>query len=132
MSKKFHIGELAKRTGYGIHAIRWYESKGLIPGVKRDNGGRRLYSENHVGWLLFIHRLRHTGMTIAEMCEYVTLVKRGSSTLRERQELLSSHKARIMDAITELEQTAEFIDRKIDFYDEWLTTGQEPEMPFLE
>ena len=39
------IGELAARTGRTVHAIRWYEAQGLIPGVVRDPGGRRRYSE---------------------------------------------------------------------------------------
>jgi len=45
----FHIGELAARTGRTVHAIRWYETQGLVPGVARDEGGRRLYGEPHVG-----------------------------------------------------------------------------------
>lgn len=40
MSNNFRIGELAARTGRSIHAIRWYEAQGLIPGVARDSGGR--------------------------------------------------------------------------------------------
>jgi len=40
---QLRIGELALRTGRTVHAIRWYETQGLIPGVARDSGGRRLY-----------------------------------------------------------------------------------------
>ena len=35
------IGELARRTGRSVHSIRWYESIGLVPGVRRDAGNRR-------------------------------------------------------------------------------------------
>src|SRR5580765_7898925 len=83
------IGELSARSGRGIHAIRWYEAQGLIPGVARDSGGRRVYSDLHVAWLDFMHRLRRTGMTIAQMREYTALVRKGSSTLRERRALLT-------------------------------------------
>ena len=31
-------------TGRTVHTIRWYERQGLIPGVCRDGGGRRVYS----------------------------------------------------------------------------------------
>ena len=64
------IGELSSRSGRSIHAIRWYEAQGLIPGVERDGGGRRVYSDLHVGWLDLMDRLRRTGMTIAQMREY--------------------------------------------------------------
>jgi DNA-binding transcriptional MerR regulator len=67
------IGELARRTGRSVHAIRWYESIGPIPGVGRDAGKRRVYDERHVGWLDLMHRLRLTGMPTAKMREYAAL-----------------------------------------------------------
>ena len=65
-SPSFHIGALAQRTGRSIHTIRWYEAQGLIPGVERDGGGRRVYGDLHVGWLDLMDRLRRSGMSIAE------------------------------------------------------------------
>jgi DNA-binding transcriptional MerR regulator len=126
MSKSFRIGELAGRTGRSVHAIRWYESKGLIPGVMRDGGGRRVYSELHLSWLDLIDRLRRTGMSTAEMREYAALVKQGSGTLQQRQKLLSAHRARVKEMISEWTQALKLIDRKIDFYGEWLSTGKQP------
>lgn len=51
MPQDLHIGDIAGRTGRSVHTIRWYERQGLIPGVSRDAGGRRVYSDYHVGWL---------------------------------------------------------------------------------
>src|SRR5260221_6954806 len=129
MPNNFHIGELAERTGRSIHAIRWYEAQGLIPGVVRDGGGRRVYSELHLSWLDLMERLRRTGMSIAQMRQYTALVKQGSSTLRQRQKLLSQHRARVKQTIAEWEQALKLIDNKIDFYGEWLTTGRRPKLP---
>jgi DNA-binding transcriptional MerR regulator len=126
MSKRLRIGELAAHTGRSIHAIRWYESQGLIPGVIRDGGGRRAYSRLHLNWLDLIDRLRRTGMSIAQMREYTTLVKQGNATLRQRQKLLAAHRARVKATIAEWTSALKLIDRKIDFYGEWLTTGQQP------
>ncbi len=125
----FRIGELAERTGRSIHAIRWYEAQGLIPGVIRDGGGRRVYSELHLSWLDLMERLRRTGMSIAQMRQYTVLVKQGNKTLRQRQKLLSQHRARVKQTIIEWEQALGLIDSKIDFYGEWLTTGRRPKLP---
>jgi DNA-binding transcriptional MerR regulator len=73
----FLIGELSARSGRSIHTIRWYEAQGLIPGVVRDSGGRRNYTEQHVDWLDLMDRLRRTGMSVAEMRDYASLVKLG-------------------------------------------------------
>ncbi len=97
----FHIGELATRTGRTVHAIRWYETQGLVPGVARDDGGRRLYGELHVGWLDLMERLRRTGMSIAEMREYTALAVQGKVTLRERRDLLAAHPARVTETNAE-------------------------------
>jgi len=128
-SNGFYIGELATRTGRSVHAIRWYEAQGLIPGVVRDSGGRRLYGQLHLSWLELIDRLRRTGMSIAQMREYTALVKQGNNTLRQRQRLLSAHRKAIKQKITAWTSALKLIDRKIDFYGEWLTTGQRPRDP---
>src|SRR5260370_9850968 len=95
MPHSLHIGDVASRTGRSVHAIRWYEAQGLMPGVARDNGGRRVYSDHHVGWLDLMDRLRCTGMSIAQMRRYTALVKQGSSTLQQRRALLAAHRARL-------------------------------------
>ncbi|MFL6648060.1 MAG: MerR family transcriptional regulator [Sulfurifustaceae bacterium] len=125
-AKLFHIGELSARTGRGIHAIRWYESQGLIPGVQRDGGGRRLYNERHVSWLELIARLRLTGMSVAQMREYTALVKQGASTLKQQQALLRAHRARVKATVAEWTRALGLLNRKIEFYDEWLATGRRP------
>ena len=120
------IGELAARTGRSVHAIRWYESQGLVPGVARDAGGRRVYDERHVAWLDLMARLRATGMPIAEMREYTVLVMQGSRSLRQRRELLEAHRRRVEASMAEMKRSLELVDAKIDFYDAWMHSGQRP------
>lgn len=120
------IGELAARSNRSVHAIRWYESQGLMPGVARDASGRRVYDAMHLSWLDLMDRLRRTGMSIAEMREYTALVRQGRGSLRQRKELLQAHRVRAQDTIAQWLQALELIDGKIAFYDEWLATGQAP------
>jgi DNA-binding transcriptional MerR regulator len=126
MAQNLHIGEVASRTGRSVHAIRWYEAQGLMPGVARDPGGRRVYSEHHVGWLDLMERLRSTGMSIAQMREYTALVKQGSAKLRERRALLAQHQARVRDNIAQWNAALALINAKIEFYNEWVAKGERP------
>ena len=123
------IGELARRTGRSVHAIRWYESIGLIPGVGRDAGKRRVYDERHVGWLDLMHRLRLTRMPTAKMREYAALTARGSTTLEARRDLLVAHRAQVRAVIAEWRLALSLLDRKVDFYGDWLSTGRRPREP---
>lgn len=126
MAENFLIGQLAARTGRSVHTIRWYEAQGLIPGVARDAGRRRVYGELHISWLDLMDRLRRTGMSIAEMREYTELVKLGSSTLGKRQALLSAHREKVKAMIGEWQQALTLLNSKIDFYDEWVASGKRP------
>ncbi len=126
MPQTLRIGEIASRTGRSIHTIRWYETQGLIPGVMRDKGGRRRYSERHVGWLDLMERLRCTGMSIAVMRQYTALAKQGSATLKERRALLAGHRARVRETIEQWREALALLDAKVDYYDEWVASGARP------
>lgn len=120
------IGELSKRTARSVHAIRWYETQGLMPGVQRDGAGRRQYRDEHVAWLDLMERLRRTGMSIAEMRHYTALVMQGKPTLAARHELLAAHRERVLRTIDEWEDALSLLDCKLDFYAEWLASGKRP------
>ena len=127
MASDLHIGDVASRTGRSVHTIRWYERQGLIPGVCRDAGGRRVYSDYHVGWLDLMERLRSTGMSIREMREYTRLAQQGSAALAQRHALLRAHQARVMQNIEHWTDALALIDAKIEFYDEWIEGGARPQ-----
>jgi DNA-binding transcriptional MerR regulator len=126
MAKQLHIGEVANRTGRSIHTIRWYEAQGLIPGVSRDPGGRRVYTEYHIGWLDLIERLRFTGMSVEQMRKYAALVKKGDAALEQRRAMLGAHRIRARETIARWTDALRLIDAKIEFYDEWVAGGARP------
>jgi DNA-binding transcriptional MerR regulator len=80
-----------------------YEAQGLTPGVTRDPGGRRVYLTRHVGWLLFLDRLRYAGMTVREMRRYASLAAQGKKAIRQRLALLDAHHARTVAHSAELQ-----------------------------
>lgn len=126
VNARFHIGRLARETGRTVHTIRWYEKQGLMPGVTRDAGGRRVYTEQHIGWLLFLDRLRFAGMPVREMRRYATLAAQGKKTLRDRLALLDAHHARTSALVDELQEALRFIERKQAYYTTWLENGHRP------
>lgn len=120
------IGELAARCGRSVHAIRWYDAQGLIPGVGRDAAGRRVFNQRHVQWLGLVDRLRDTGMSIAQIRAYAVLVAQGRSSLSRQREMLAEHRDRVAESIEAWQASLALIDAKLDFYAEWIATGQRP------
>ena len=109
-----------------MHAIRWYETKGLMPGVLRDSGGRRLYHERHVSWLEVIDRLRRSGMSITALRDYTALAVQGSRTLGPTRAVLLAHRAHVLEMIAEWKIALNLLDGKIAFYGQWQAAGKRP------
>ena len=123
-SATLSIGALSDRTGRSIHTLRWYEAQGLMPGVVRDAGGRRVYGARHVDWVDLLARLQRTGMSIAQMREYADLVRRGRATLRQRHRLLADHRTKVVATILDWNESLALLEHKIDLYDAWIETGR--------
>lgn len=129
MAEAFRIGELSRRSGRSVHTIRWYESQGLMPGVTRDRGQRRVYAPDHVHWLELVCRLRLTGMTVAEIRAYARVVQDGRIGRPQLRKILSAHAASTQQKIELQREALSFIERKIRFYDEWIASGVRPSIP---
>jgi DNA-binding transcriptional MerR regulator len=123
---RFHIGRLARETGRSVHTIRWYEQQGLMPGVTRDAGGRRVYTTQHVGWLLFLDRLRFAGMSVREMRRYASFAAQGKKTIRQRLALLDAHHERMVAYLAELQAALRLIEEKQTYYLKWLAEDRRP------
>jgi MerR family transcriptional regulator, repressor of the yfmOP operon len=62
------IGEVAQRTGLTQRALRYWESRGLLPPPTRMEGGFRLYSEQDVSRLERITELKRLlGFSLEEI-----------------------------------------------------------------
>jgi len=58
------------------------------------------------------------------------MVRRGSASLRERQQLLRTHRRLIEQRIADLSQALQIVDGKIEFYAKWISSGVQPPLPY--
>ena len=110
------IGQLAKRSGFSAHTIRYYERIGLLPHAHRDQSGQRDYDASILVWVEFLNRLKTIGMPIRDMQRYAKLRESGSSTETERRELLERHRQRVRAHVAELQDCLLVLDTKIAGY----------------
>ncbi|MCH4168494.1 MAG: MerR family transcriptional regulator [Streptococcaceae bacterium] len=112
---QYSIGEFAKKTGLSIDTLRYYEKEAIIFS-QRDSNNRRYYLEADYEWLLFILRLKKTGMTIKNIKEYAKLRYQGNSTISKRLELLFQQLDALKIKRAEISENIEFIENKIEIY----------------
>ncbi|MBF4569213.1 MerR family transcriptional regulator [Plantibacter sp. VKM Ac-2880] len=119
----YAISDVADRTGLSVHTLRYYERAGLMPRpIGRSSSTHRRYTDGDVSWVVFLTRLRSTGMSIATLRDYTALAGRGDDTAEARLELLLRHRISFLARLEEMQQSLEVIDRKIELYTEQVAT----------
>ena len=112
----YTIREVSQKTGLSAHTLRYYEKEGLIGGVGRTSGGLRQYSDEDLEVLGLICCLKNTGMSLQAISRFMELTREGDHTLKERVELLRSHRENVIAHINEMQQHLEKVDCKLEHF----------------
>lgn len=67
------IGTLAKKTGFSVAAIRFYEQKELSACVDRTSNGGRSFGQTEFASLNFNARCRDAGMSLDSIQQLLSL-----------------------------------------------------------
>ena len=109
------IATTADHLGVSAHTLRYYERIGLVR-VDRDASGHRRYDAAGVRRLVFLTRMRASGMPIRDLRRYVDMVEAGRNTVPERLSLLTEHRDGLRTRIDELRLALSATDYKIAAY----------------
>jgi DNA-binding transcriptional MerR regulator len=109
------IAEVADLLDVSAHTLRYYEREGLVT-VTRDGLGHRVYDAAAVRRLVFLTRMRLSGMPMRDLAHYVDLVDAGDATVPERLDMLIEHRDTIRRRIRELTLSLAATEFKIATY----------------
>lgn len=82
------IGEVAKQSGIGIEALRFYERSGLLGRPGRTQSGYRVYDEVVLQRLDFIKRSQILGFSLDEIKRIIADKQAGRSPCLEVREIV--------------------------------------------
>lgn len=106
------IGEAARLSGVSAKMVRHYESLGLLPKVRRTDGGYRLYGDAEVHTLRFVKRARELGFSMEEIAELLGLWqnrRRASASVRRIAQHHADELAQRIDAMQAMRRTLEHL-----------------------
>lgn len=109
------IAEVSDLLDVSPHTLRYYERAGLVE-VDRDSSGHRVYQPETVRRLVFLTRMRLSGMAMRDLQHYVELVDDGETTVPERLDMLLEHRDTIRRQIKELTLSLAATEYKIATY----------------
>ncbi|MGW6443372.1 helix-turn-helix domain-containing protein [Lentzea sp. NPDC055074] len=91
-TRLYAIGEVARRTGLSVSAIRFYSDEGVVPPVEVTTGGHRLYDVHAIARLEFVSTLRELDAGLDDIRRLLS----GGLTLTD---LATAHLARLDDQV---------------------------------
>ena len=107
------IGELARRTGLAVSAIRYYEDKGLVQAM-RTMGNQRRFLRSDIRRLSFILIAQKLGLGLVEIeAELARLPQGRTPTLGDWQRLSRSMRTQLDARIALLNRTRMKLDECI-------------------
>lgn len=104
------IGEIARRTGLSVSAIRFYEDKRLIEPV-RTGGNQRRFLRSDIRRLSFILIAQRLGLSLTEIEEQLASLPQGRTPdTRDWEAISRAIRMRIEENIAELTRTRDRLD----------------------
>jgi DNA-binding transcriptional MerR regulator len=109
------VAGAAELVGLSPHTLRYYENEGLV-NPARDSSGYREYTASELRRLVFLTRMRVSGMTMRDLKRYIRLVEQGDATISERRQIMLDQRERIKRQLRELTLALETTEYKIRAY----------------
>ena len=104
------IGEMARRTGCAVSAIRFYEDKGLIEPV-RTGGNQRRFLRSDIRRVSFILIAQQLGLSLSDIQAQMAKLPHGRTpTAKDWQAISRSIRDTINARIAQLERMRDTLD----------------------
>ena len=104
------IGELSRRTGMSVSAIRYYEARGLVRAI-RTGGNQRRFPRADIRRLSFALIAQQLGLSLSEISAELALLPQGRPPSRADWQAISRRiRGALERRITMLERTRELLD----------------------
>jgi DNA-binding transcriptional MerR regulator len=123
------ISEAAASSGLSVDTVRYYEELGLLDPPRRDSGGRRWFRDEDVSWLVFLRRMRETGMPLAKLSEYVAHRQAGVDGLPGVLAVLAEHQEAMLAQRVAIDECLRIVDTKLAKYQALLCEQREAGPP---
>lgn len=121
----YSIGQVSKITQITTDTLRYYDKIGLLPFVKRNQVGHRMFSENDLKYLEVIQCLKQSGVPVKEIGQFVEWTMMGDTTLALRKSFFSEKESQLESKIKTLETMLAFLKWKKWYYEQAFEAGTE-------
>jgi DNA-binding transcriptional MerR regulator len=117
------IGDVAKLSGTGIEALRFYEKNGLLERPARTKSGYRMYSRDVLDRLAFIKQAQALGFSLDEIRRVIEDARTGTSPCDEVREIV---RRRLEELDARMREMRRYRKELAETLEEWDKVGHAP------
>lgn len=122
---RYSIGDVAEIMDLPQSTLRYWDKKGLLPFVDRDQNGRRDFKDNDLNFLEVINCMKESGLKIKQIRHFIDLCMQGDMTLEERYDFLDKQEKVLMKKIDTLQSELDFLRYKKWYFKTAVQAGTE-------
>jgi MerR family copper efflux transcriptional regulator len=112
------IGEVARESGVGVEALRFYERRGLLGRPRRTGANYRVYDREVLERLSFIKRAQAVGFSLDEITEILAESEGGRLPCRHVREAARRKLEELDRRLAELQRYRRELRRTLEEWDE--------------
>lgn len=113
----YTIQEISKLSGLPSSTLRYYESVGIIPPVKRgESSKQRIYDEDDLEIIVTVACLSATGMSIEAMKAYLKSARKEGNSTKIQIELLKNQDKHLVEEAAALKVKQQYVKVKIAYW----------------
>lgn len=109
----YTIKDMCQQLNLTVHTVRHYCDMGLVPNLRHDKNGNRIFDKESINWLQGAKFLRASGLSIPEIRHYFSLCQMGKSSIKEREDILIKLKSESEKELVELQRRIDCLSDKI-------------------
>ncbi len=117
------IGDVSKKSGIGIEALRFYEKSGLLDKPSRTESGYRVYDASVLERLAFIKQAQALGFSLDEVKRIVEDARKGQSPCDDVREIVSRRLEELDERMREMRRYRKELASTLE---EWNKVGRAP------
>lgn len=121
--RSLKIGDVSKRSGIGVEALRFYEKSGLLEKPSRTMSGYRVYDADVLERLAFIKQSQALGFSLDEIKRIIEDARTGKSPCLEVREIVSRRLQELDERMREMRRYRKELAATLE---EWDKVGRAP------
>ncbi len=117
------IGDVSKRSGIGIEALRFYEKSGLLEKPSRTYSGYRVYDASVLERLAFIKQAQVLGFSLDEIKQIIADARAGRQPCDDVREIVRHRLEELDERVREMRRYRKELAETLE---EWDKQGRAP------